>query len=89
MPTAAKLGALLLCLSAGTALAQDKKPMSTQEAMTYVKKMDAQERGAMMDKAKQIDQQLTQLQGQVRDLMRQLEKSPRYFDDPLQSSLKP
>ena len=89
MRTAAKLGALMLCLSAGAALAQDRKPMSTQDAMTYVKKMNAQDRGAMMDQAQQLDQQITQLQSQVRDLMRQLEKAPKYFDEPLKSNLNP
>jgi hypothetical protein len=78
--------ALMLCLSAGAALAQDKKPMSIQDAMTYVKKMNAQDRGAMMDQAKQIDQQLSQLQSQVRDLMRQLEKAPKYLDEPLKNN---
>jgi len=85
MRNAVKAGALLLAMTTGVALAEDKKPMNTQQAMAYVKKMDAQDRAAMMDQAKQLDAQITQLQASVRELMKQLEKSPKYFDDPLKN----
>jgi len=89
MRNAVKVGALLLAMTTGAALAEDKKPMTTQQAMAYVKKMDAQDRATMMDQAKQLDAQITQLQASVRALMKELEKTPKYFDDPLKSSLTP
>jgi hypothetical protein len=96
MKTALKIGALLFALSAGGALAQEKKPTTTppttmtgQQAMTYAKKMDAQERQSMMEQAKQIDAQIAQLQTQVKSLMQRLSQQPKYFDNPTEDKLRP
>jgi len=81
MRNAVKVGALLLAMTTGAAMAEDKKPMTTQQAMAYAKKMDAQDRALMMDQAKQLQAQINQLQASLQALMKELEKTPKYFDE--------
>jgi len=89
MKNAVKVGALLLAMTTGAVMAEDKKPMTTQQAMAYAKKMDAQDRALMLDQAKQLQAQITQLQASVQSLMKELDKTPKYFDDPLKNNNTP
>ncbi len=80
----------LLAVLGGAVVAEEQsRPMTAQEAMAYAKRMDAKERSSLMDQTRQIDDQIAQLQAQVRTLQVRLAQSPKYFDDPLNNPLRP
>jgi hypothetical protein len=70
MTTAMKSAVLVLAVSAGVVLAQDKKQMtaSQKEAVSQVKSMAMKERTYLMDKCKAIDTQVTDLQKSVKSM---------------------
>lgn len=67
-----------------------------EKMMTETKAIDAQASAIMAsvkgmegEKGKALEAQVAKLQDQVKALMHDLEKAPKYFDDPTSSSLKP
>ena len=75
MKNGLRIGALLLALTAGGALAEDKQAAASPQQSQAL--------------AKKLDPQIAQLQTELSSLMHQLAETPSYFDDPLSDPLRP
>ena len=90
MKNALRIGALLLALTAGGALAEDNQAAaSPQQSKPVAERLDAQDRQAMIQRAKALDARIAQLQTEVSSLTHELAETPSYFDDPLSDPLRP
>ena len=76
--------------------AKDMAMKERAEMVEKAKAIDAKVSAAMAsakgvegEKGKALEAELSSLQSQVKALMAQLEKAPKYFDEPTQSALKP